>query len=294
VAFWIVSPWRPGGRFAADVAREDLRFGLPVVGAAVLAYACFSLDRFALGRFAGPETLGFYAFALSLAMLPSNVGSSVVNTVLLPSYRHIAGDRSALRNLHLHAVALSAGLNLLFAAVALVLAQPFLRSIYGTKWDAAADPLRILAFAGLLRALASLCGEFLVGVGRPSAYRAMNFTHLVVAAAAIAFGLGRGGAIGVAWAMTAGVAASVLHGWLEARAPLGTSFAGIAATLGGPMAAFAASAIAGFGLLAAAPGAAGMVWVLAVALVQAAVFLGVWFRLDARLRRTLRPVAVAR
>jgi PST family polysaccharide transporter len=293
LAFWIASPWRPKWRFALDVVREDARFGLPVVAAALLAYACWSLDRIVLGRYAGGEVLGAYAFALSLAMVPSTVGSSVVNSVLLPSYSGLGQDRDVRRDLHLTALSLVGGLNLLFVALVVALGGPFLQAVYGSKWDAAIGPLRILALAGTLRALASLTGEFLVGAGRPGSYRAMTLLQLAVATVAIGPGLARGAATGVAIAMALAAGGALIWGWVAARIPLGVSFARMPATLGPAVAAFAVALAAGLLARAALPDPLGVAGVAGLAVLQTACFLAAWWRTDVRLRRLLARAGAA-
>lgn len=289
VGFWIISPWRPQNRFARDVVREDLLFGLPVVAGSVLVYAYSSLDRFVLGRFAGVETLGVYAFALSLAMMPSSVGSNVVGAVLLPSYSGLVDDPARRRELHFRAVALGAGLNLLFLALVIPLGGPFLHAVYGSKWDAAVGPLRILAIAGLLRALVSLSGDLLVGAGRPGSYRAMTSVQLAAAAILIGPGLVWGGTQGVALAMAASAGLAMLVGWWVARAPLATSFRTFPSVLWPSLLAFTLTTAVASAVLAALPARLGLVGVSLVGSIEAALFVAVWWRFDSRVRGVFRP-----
>ncbi|MFN8177967.1 MAG: oligosaccharide flippase family protein [bacterium] len=283
--FWIVSPWRPGGSFSREVIREDVLFGAPVVAAVVLAYAHNSLDRFVLGRFGSVETLGAYAFALSIAMLPTTVGSTVVNTVLLPSYGGLGDDPARRRELHLHALALTGGANLLFAALVLCLGGPFLHSVYGSKWDAAVGPLQILAICGVARSLSSLTGQFLVGAGCPASYRAMNLVQLMTAALGIGPAIAWGGASGVALAMTISAVVATIQGWRSARTPLEAPLKTFPAALAPSALAFAVTwgaTSAALRALRQPPGRAGVAVSAALA---GTLFLAVWWRGDTRLRR---------
>jgi PST family polysaccharide transporter len=245
--FWILSPWRPGLRFDRPVARDLLAFGLPVMGGAVLVYLFQGIDRVALGRLVGPEGLGPYAFALSLASLPATIGSTVVNTVMMPSYAAL-DDRDRRRALFLRSATLVGGAAVGFAAIVVALGPYCLRAAYGDKWDAAVLPLALLSVGSIGRALALLVGEALVGIGQPRAYRRMNLVQLGVALPLIGLGLKLAGPAGVAVAMGLASFAALGYGWRAAGGPLGVSFRDLGRSLTPSL---------GLGLVLAAVGVAG-------------------------------------
>lgn len=288
IAFWLQSSWRPGRRVALDVMKADVRFGLPVVAAALLTYLFFSMDRVVLGRAAGAAMLGAYAFALTLATLPASVGSAIINSVLLPSYGSLGTDPARRRELHLHAVALGGGFALAFAAPILCVGSRLLDAVYGSRWEAGYGALSILAVGAVFRVLSSLAGEFLVGAGRPAAYRAMTTLQLIAAAVAIGPCFLWQGAAGVAIAMSGASVFATATGWWMAR-DVGIPLAAFASALRPALIAFGVTLIAARGVLAALPSASGLALSLAIAAFQVALFGAIWWRLDVRLRRALRP-----
>jgi len=245
--FWLLSPWRPRLRFDRAIARELLSFGVPVMGGVALVYCFQGIDRVVLGRVAGPEGLGPYAFAFSLAMLPATLGSTVVNTVMMPSYAALE-DPAKRRALFLRSATLVGGAAVAFAAIVVAFGPYCLRAAYGTKWDDAALPLVLLSVGAIGRSLALLVGEALVGIGEPRAYQRMNVVQLVLAVPLIVVGLKVAGPPGVAVAMGLASFGALGYGWRAAGGPLGVRMGDLGRSLGPAL---------GLGLAVAALGLAG-------------------------------------
>jgi O-antigen/teichoic acid export membrane protein len=291
--FWLRSPWRPRWRVEADIAREALAFGWPVVLGAVLIYLFTTIDRVSLARWGGPGLLGPYAFAFSLAALPTTINAAVVGTVLLPSYSALAGDHERRLALHLRAAKMTAAAGVLFSLLAVVFGGSALRAAYGTKWLAAVHVLGILSVGSVFRSMGSLVGDLLVGVGRPKSYQTMNALQLGVAVVGVPLGLLKGGAAGVAVAVSAASAVALFYGWAVARAPLGTSFAPFLRVWVTPLrAGLAGGAVAAI-IRLMARGSSSPGYVVAQVAGVAAVFCGACWVLDAELRADVRGLFTA-
>lgn len=70
--YFLLSPWRPRGRYGVREAVELVLFGLHVITSRVFWYLYSNADRAIVGRVLGAASLGIYGMAFSLATLPSS------------------------------------------------------------------------------------------------------------------------------------------------------------------------------------------------------------------------------
>ncbi|HEY0636041.1 MAG TPA: lipopolysaccharide biosynthesis protein [Pseudonocardiaceae bacterium] len=151
--------WNPA------LARELLRFGLPLAGSSLLVLSITNVDQIVVGVLSDDATLGFYLIAFNVSSWPMTVFSEAARRVSLAGFSRLVDDPPALQ------AALTRGLGLLMAmavpaAVMLgAYAEPLLVFVYGAKWAPAAVALQLLAALGLLRVLVFVCYDLLVTFG---------------------------------------------------------------------------------------------------------------------------------
>jgi O-antigen/teichoic acid export membrane protein len=159
------APRRFAPGFRPDVARELLAFGLPLAFASLLMIAMLNVDYVVVGASLGPAALGFYLLAFNLSSYPVVLFSTPARRVSLPLFARLhagATDASA-------AFAPVCTLLLLVTLPACImlalLAQPFVRIVYGETWVPAAAALPWLMVLGVARVLGELIYDFLVALG---------------------------------------------------------------------------------------------------------------------------------
>ncbi len=86
-----------GLTFDRTVAKEYLRFGMPLLGSGALVIRLLNLDNFLVGSEMGSAKLGYYALAFAWGSFICGLLSSTVNSVLLPAFSAIQNgfDRNA-------------------------------------------------------------------------------------------------------------------------------------------------------------------------------------------------------
>lgn len=130
---------------------EFLRFGLPLTLNGILIFIILAGDRLIVGRFFGVETLGWFAVAFSLVLLPANLANRTLQTIMLPRLAECRDDRTRFERHY----ALCIELALLLAvglALAVALAGPALIAIlYGLRYEQAVAIAAILAISHGLR-----------------------------------------------------------------------------------------------------------------------------------------------
>lgn len=168
---WIVSPWRPALRFSRRHARDLLGFSSHVLLANLGGFVNRRADALLVGVFFGPVVVGVYRLADRFVDLLLDLTMRPVGMVSLPFFSRLQHDRENLRN----AVETCMRVTLLACVPALLVlaaCSDFLLAVMGPEWSAGADALKLLALAGIGKAIISFTGPLLFAVGKP-AFRAV-------------------------------------------------------------------------------------------------------------------------
>jgi len=128
-------------------------------------YLSSTADVFIAGRILGPAALGSYSFALTLANIPMERVTALVNRVSPAVYSAVQHDFSALRR---YVLGLTEGLAMITFPAAFGLAlvsEEFVLLVLGEKWQAIIVPLGVLATYAAVRSVASLLPPILFVTG---------------------------------------------------------------------------------------------------------------------------------
>lgn len=192
VALWAACPYKP--RVAVDFTalKELIRFGSGLLGFNVINYWARNLDNLLIGRILGSFSLGLYARAYFLMLLPITQITSVVSIAMLPALATVGRDTIRFKRIYLRTMGVMA-----LAAFPLVMglftvADSLIPFLYGNQWNGTTPIVRILCVAGLLQVLCNPVGWI---------YTIQERTDLmwwwgVVGAGTIVIGIAIGAAIG--------------------------------------------------------------------------------------------------
>jgi PST family polysaccharide transporter len=153
---------RPG--WDPVIARDLVRFGLPLAGSSLLVLSVTNVDKIAIGALTDEVTLGLYLMAFNQSSLPLQVFSEAARRVSLAGFSRLRHDPVQLEQ------SLARGAGLLMAATIPVCAllacyaEPALSFVYGEKWVPAAQALQILAVLGLVRVVLFIGYDLLVAL----------------------------------------------------------------------------------------------------------------------------------
>ena len=238
LSVWLSYLFIPGRmRFAFDsaVARDLFHYGKFVTGSSIVLYVATEIDSAVVGKLLGTEQLGFYALALTIANLVTTNLSKIASGIMMPAYSKLQSDVPALRRAFIRTF----GLLMLVVVPAttglLMLADPFIRVVYGEKWAAAAVPLQILAVFGLVRALAAFSGYLFEGMGVPKVAFHLGVLRLVLILPLIIPMVSRFGLAGAALTVTAGIAVQWVAGLVYLRRLAGITVREIAGSIWRPL-----------------------------------------------------------
>ena len=148
------------------LARRLLRYGLPLAGAALLTLAVFNVDSMIVGSTLGPVLLGLYALAFNISNWPVNVIMSAAGRISFAGFSRVANSRQRLAESFTRTLALALALAVPACVLLGTLAAPFIRTVYGPRWLAAAPVLELLVVLGLLRLVYALAYDCLAAAGQ--------------------------------------------------------------------------------------------------------------------------------
>lgn len=229
VAMCLLSGYRP--RFGLDmhVARESLRFGLPLTAANLLSWALLSIDNVVIGRTLGGTALGLYVLAFNISSWPMSALGQAIRAVALPAFArlhhpgHEKSETPGESDEHLRrdggralrvSVALTWSASLPIGVMLSVLATPLVLTVYGSRWEGAAPALVALAAFGALRPLFDVFATFLISRGRTTPVLAVQIVWALLLVPSTVIGIRLGGIAGAGWAHVAVSAGVILPMYL--------------------------------------------------------------------------------
>jgi O-antigen/teichoic acid export membrane protein len=184
----LISPrFRPG--WSLSQARSILGFSVPLAGASAVAFALANADYAVVGRLLGPLALGLYMLAYNIAGWPVSIFGMLVNEVVLPALAHVREDLASLPHRLALVFGLSSAAVLPVSALCLVLANPLVVSVYGSRWAAAAQVLAVLGMFGASRVLLTVLTSFLVVLGHSRAVLGLQTVWIISLVPALIVGV---------------------------------------------------------------------------------------------------------
>jgi O-antigen/teichoic acid export membrane protein len=206
------SGWRPGWLVGSGRVGPLFRYSGAVLGSRLLWATYTASDRAVLGRLGGDVSLGFYAMASQIALVPVEQISTIVNHIAGPILAEVQGDVDAMRNCLVRSIRIVAWITLPMCVGALVVAEDAIRFVLTEKWTPAAPIVQMLCLYAGVRSLAVLFPPVLM-----AAYHAdflVRYNLAMVAVMPLGFwgGAWWAGGVGVAavWAVVYPVAAIVM------------------------------------------------------------------------------------
>ncbi len=194
---YALAPDRPRPGWDRSVARELLRFGIPLTGSSFLVFAMLNVDYLVVGRELGTVALGYYTLAFQLSSFPWNTLSTAVRPVAVPGFARFQEEADRLREVFLRWFHLLMSAAIPLCTLLAVLALPLITVIYGDKWRPAAAVLVFLAVLGGARVAIDFCYDLFVAVGETSVLVRIQALWLVVLIPALTIGARHDGIRGV-------------------------------------------------------------------------------------------------
>jgi O-antigen/teichoic acid export membrane protein len=225
-------------------ARALLRYGTPITGSAIIAFAVGNLDQLVVGRMLGATALGFYVLAANLAGWPVVMFSRPVRSVAPAAFARLQHDRTAMQAGFLSAATMLGAVTVPVCLSIGGSAVPLVGFVYGQRWLPAAHVLMWLALLAALRIFFELTYDYLVVLVRTRAVFTVQMVWLFALVPALIVGARADGTVGVAAAEVAVAAFVILPWYLRELKRVGIRARALGGRLWPPLAGAAAAGLA--------------------------------------------------
>lgn len=215
VLLWRMSQWRPRLSLRRDVLREVLPYGVQIAAVGLVGLAIRKLDVVVIGRSFEAEQLGLYTLAFSLVELSVMGVVWAASGALFPALAQKAGDMSATRASYQRGLTLLLAIVLPMGLGLILLAEPFILTVFGAKWAGAVGLVQVLALYAMMFSLGFNLGDIHKAAGRPQVLTLINLANLALAVPVLLL-LARFGPVGVAAGQVIVAAAISLVNWVVA------------------------------------------------------------------------------
>lgn len=226
LAAWLAAAWFVGRRVGARAlfgirldrahARRILGFGSRVHVSNVVAFLNYRADLFLLNLMSGVGLVGVYSVSVALAERLWIVSRSV-GTVMLPRIASLELEEQDRRRLTPIVARHVLWLSVAVALPAFLLAEPFIRLLYGEDFAAAALGLQILLPGIVLLSLSRIVSADIAGRGHPEINARRSVLGFAVNLAANVLLIPRWGIAGVSLATCLSYAVITLTGLFDYR-----------------------------------------------------------------------------
>ena len=207
-SFLIVMPlyfratkWTPKLIWEKQAFKDIFGFGVYTTGTSFLNNLLANLDYLLIGKLVSASALGVYTFAFVLTDVFRNQITTMMNKVMYPVYGRHQDDPALLKKYYLKVVMYNSLIVYPIMVLLISLGEPLILNFFGSKWQGAILPMKILAFSVLIHMTVSGHASLLRGQGLPRLELKLQFFKAVfLYAPLITLGVYQYGIIGAAWA----------------------------------------------------------------------------------------------
>ena len=197
VVLWFLIPWRPSLTFSTSSLRRLGGFAGNVFGENLLYQTGRNIGSLLIGRFLGAASLGTYALATNVILVPFSRIAGPLQQVFFPAFSRMSDDRARMAEVWIRATRLVGVISIPSLVGLVIVAPDFVQVVLGPRWSAATPVIQILAWVGIIQSLQTLSGEVLLALNRAGTL--LRFTMLWFVGSLGAFVLGlQWGILGVA------------------------------------------------------------------------------------------------
>ncbi|MBD3314221.1 MAG: oligosaccharide flippase family protein [Chitinivibrionales bacterium] len=212
IVFMVLARWVPRFGFELSIARELFSYGKFIWAFTVLSAVGGALDRVFVGKLWGSASLGYYHIAFNMCQLSGLLFATLMEKVTFPAYSTLKNEPGRLRNAVTNTMSSVSIIVVPLAFGLIVLSERIIGSIFGEKWLPAAPLVDVLAFHGLIHALAPISSSVLKATGRPNVLMNLGIAHHVLKFALL-FLLRPLGTVGIALAVVLSMGLSTATGF---------------------------------------------------------------------------------
>ncbi len=186
---WYKCKWRPRCRGSLRCLKPHARFGVYIAGANLLETVFGRLNAIAIGKVFSATELGFYTRAESFRALPTNLVLSIIDRVAFPVFSRDRGNPFILLRGYQKAASVAVFISAPIMVGLSLRAEPIVDVLLGSKWEASASILAILAIGGLFYIPHSINTSLIKAIGAPQVFFKIEIIKKVLLVSAVVIGI---------------------------------------------------------------------------------------------------------
>jgi teichuronic acid exporter len=163
---WILHPWRPIWSFSFASMYTFFRFGGYWLATTLIDVFSTNLYLIIIGKLYSARDVGFYDRAQRIQGLPNALIMGITNRVAYSAFATVAKDKARLARGLRKVQGMSMLLNLPVLVGLIILAQPFVQTLFGPQWLPCVPILQVLGLGALIWPLHVLNLNILMAQGR--------------------------------------------------------------------------------------------------------------------------------
>lgn len=199
ILLWILARWVPSGRMSLASLRKLFSYGGYMFAASMLQEICNNIQGVVIGRIS-PLQVGFFDQAQKLDRITSYSLPNILVQVLFPVYSSMASDLRRMASAVASNIRLVSFAVIPLLAFLLVVSQPLIHFLYGSKWLPSVPYFRIFCLAGVFVCLQNINFYAVASAGFSRQLFWWSIYKWSALLALILFG-SRWGAVGICWGM---------------------------------------------------------------------------------------------
>lgn len=177
----LLSGWRPRLSLDRSETKAILPYAVQIAAIGLLGVAIRKLDVAIVGYRFQTEMLGYYTLAFSLVELVVLGICWSASQALFPALSQSVDDVARLRQVFARGLTVLLAVTLPVAVGMALVAEPFILSVFGSKWASAVPLMQILAFYALIYSTGFNLGDIYKATGRPQVLTLIGAFNLVLA-----------------------------------------------------------------------------------------------------------------
>ena len=197
---WKLSSWRPSWEFSFNSLKNLFSFGGLMLLSSLAETLYVNLQGLIIGKRFPAGNLGYYMQAKKLEEVPVTGLSSIVNDVTFPAFSALQDDPERLLEGVRKSTKSLSFLNFPMMIMLMIIAQPLITLLYGSKWETSVPYFQILCISGLIYTINTLNTNVIKSLGKGKIYFIIQITKRLIGIAIILFGM-KFGIYGLLWAV---------------------------------------------------------------------------------------------
>ncbi|OYR38232.1 lipopolysaccharide biosynthesis protein [Halorubrum sp. Ib24] len=164
---YAIHDYRPFPSFDFEIAKELIDYGKWLTASSILYFLYIQGDDAFIGWLLTPTALAYYQYTYRFSNAPATELSQVLTSVMFPAYSKLQSDTEELGAAFSKTLRFTALISFPASIGIAAIAPDFVMTVFGEDWMPAVPAMQVLAFYGLMRALAKTVGPVWHALGRP-------------------------------------------------------------------------------------------------------------------------------